>query len=40
MDTITYEGVEIELTKFDFAIDFTSYDAVDIKVPDEALDAK
>ena len=40
MDTITYEGIEIELTKFDFAIDFTSYDAVDIKVPDEALDAK
>ena len=40
MDKITYEGIEIELTKFDFGIDFTSYDAVDIKVPDEALAAK
>lgn len=40
MDKITYEEIEIELTKFDFGIDFTSYDAVDIKVPDEALAAK
>lgn len=40
MDTISYEGVEIELSKFVFEIEFTSYDAVKIDIPDEALAAE
>lgn len=40
MDTISYEGVEIELSKFVFEIEFTSYDAATIDVPEEALSAE
>lgn len=40
MDPITYQGVEIDVTKFVFDITFDSYENIEITVPDEALAAK
>lgn len=40
IDKFELQGVSVELKKFDFAMDFTSYEAVEITVPEEALAAK
>lgn len=40
MDSFESEGMEIELSYFEFELNFDSFDSVEITVPDEALEAK
>lgn len=39
-DKINYEGMELEVKACEFEMEFTSYDAVSIEIPQEALDAE
>ena len=40
MDSFEADGIEIELSYFEFELKFDSFDSVEITVPDEALEAK